>query len=97
MPRVKDQNKIQAIYEATLALVLKSGYAELNMAAVAKEADIATGTIYTYFKNKEALINQLFLFLKEEKVKLMFKKYNEKDSFYVSFQNLFLQSDSKLV
>jgi len=90
MPRIKDQNKIQAIYEATLALVLKSGYAELNMAAVAKEADIATGTIYTYFKNKEALINQLFLFLKEEKVKLMFKKYNEKDSFYVSFQKLWL-------
>ena len=55
MPRIKDENKIQAIYQATLALVLKSGYAELNMAAVAKEAGIATGSIYTYFKNKEAL------------------------------------------
>lgn len=90
MPRVKDQNKIQAIYHATLALVLKSGYAELNMAAVAQEAGIATGTIYTYFKNKEALINQLYLHLKEEKVKLMFKKYNEDDNFYVSFQKLWL-------
>jgi AcrR family transcriptional regulator len=90
MPRVKDQNKIQAIYEATLALVLKSGYAELNMSAVAQEAGIATGTIYTYFKNKEDLINQLFLHLKEEKVKLMFKKYNAEDSFYVAFQKLWL-------
>lgn len=90
MPRVKDENKIQAIYEATLALVLKSGYAELNMAAVAKEAGIATGTIYTYFKNKEALINQLYLHLKEEKVRLMFKNYNEIDNFYVTFQKLWM-------
>ncbi len=90
MPRIKDENKIQSIYQATLALVLKSGYAELNMAAVAKEAGIATGTIYTYFKNKEALINQLYLYLKEEKVNLMFKKYNENDNFYVSFQKLWM-------
>ena len=90
MPRIKDENKIQAIYQATLALVLKSGYAELNMAAVAKEAGIATGSIYTYFKNKEDLINQLYLHLKDEKVKLMFKKYNEKDNFYVAFQKLWM-------
>ena len=90
MPRVKDENKIQAIYQATLALVLKSGYAELNMAAVAQEAGIATGTIYTYFKNKEALINQLYLHLKEEKVRLMFKKFDENESFYLKFQKLWM-------
>jgi AcrR family transcriptional regulator len=90
MPRIKDENKIQAICQATLALVLKSGYAELNMAAVAKEAGIATGSIYTYFKNKEALINQLYLHLKEEKLKMMFKKYHEKDNFYESFQKLWM-------
>jgi AcrR family transcriptional regulator len=90
MPRIKDKNKIQAIYQATLALVLKSGYAELNMAAVAKEAGIATGSIYTYFKNKEHLINQLYLHLKEEKVNMMFKKYHEKDNFYESFQKLWM-------
>jgi AcrR family transcriptional regulator len=88
MPRIKDENKIIAIYEATLALVLKSGYAELNMAALAKEAGIATGTIYTYFKNKEALINQLYLYLKEEKVRQMFKQYRTADNFYLSFQKL---------
>jgi AcrR family transcriptional regulator len=90
MPRIKDENKIQAIYQATLALVLKSGYAELNMAAVAKEAGIATGSIYTYFKNKEALINQLYLHLKEEKVNLMFKKYIDNESFYLKFKKLWL-------
>lgn len=90
MPRIKDENKIQAIYQATLALVLKSGYAELNMAAVAQEAGIATGTIYTYFKNKEALINQLYLHLKEEKVNLMFKKFDDSESFYLKFQKLWL-------
>jgi len=80
----------EAIYNATLALVLKSGFAELNMAAVAKEAGIATGTIYTYFKNKKTLINQLFLHLKEEKVNLMFKKFKETDNFYDTFQKLWM-------
>ncbi|MBK7429323.1 MAG: helix-turn-helix transcriptional regulator [Saprospiraceae bacterium] len=39
---------------------MKSGYTDLRMADVAKEAGMATGTLYIYFKNKEELINTLF-------------------------------------
>ncbi|RYD79444.1 MAG: TetR/AcrR family transcriptional regulator [Sphingobacteriales bacterium] len=91
MTRAKDDFKIQIIYTATLALVLETGYTELTMAAVAKKAKIATGTIYTYFQNKEELINKLYLYLKEEKTARMFETYKSGDSFFVTFKKLWLR------
>jgi AcrR family transcriptional regulator len=88
MARSRDENKTDSIYEATLALIMDTGYAELNMAQVARRAGIATGTIYTYFKNKEELVNKLFIHLKEEKVKKMFVQFNEADSFFLTFRKL---------
>jgi TetR/AcrR family transcriptional regulator, repressor of fatR-cypB operon len=90
MARPKDESKIEVIYEATLSLVLKTGYASLTMAEVAKEAGMATGTLYIYFKNKEELINKLFIHLKEEKMKAVLKVYNPAESFFVSFKKLWL-------
>jgi AcrR family transcriptional regulator len=90
MPRVKDESKIELIYKATLDLVLNTGYASLKMADVAKQAGLATGTLYIYFTNKEELINKLFLHLKEEKIRLMFQSHQASDSFFVTFKKLWL-------
>ncbi len=88
MARLKDPSKIPLIYEATLSLILKSGYTDLRMADVAREAEMATGTLYIYFKNKEELINKLFLYLKEEKISQMFENADSDDSFFISFKKL---------
>ncbi len=88
MTRVKDDNKIARIFAATLELVLKNGYLELRMADVAKQAHLAIGTLYIYFKDKEDLINQLFIHLKSEKVSLMMQTYSAHDSFYITFKKL---------
>ncbi len=61
MPRSKDETKVIAIFDATLSVVMKTGFNGLKMADVAKKAGLATGTVYLYFKNKEALINALYL------------------------------------
>ena len=45
MSRPKDETKIEAIFEATLKLVQKSGFNGLKMADVAKAAGMATGTL----------------------------------------------------
>ncbi len=88
MARPKDPSKISLIYEATLSLIMKSGYTDLRMAEVAREAGMATGTLYIYFKSKEDLINTLFLHLKEEKIKQMFETSQPDDSFFISFKKL---------
>jgi AcrR family transcriptional regulator len=66
MPKPKDENKIEQIYKATLKLVAMEGFGGLRMGDVAKEAGMATGTLYIYFKDKQTLINALYLFLKQQ-------------------------------
>ena len=53
----KDEDKQQAIADATFALVAQVGLSGLTMAAIAREAGIATGTLYVYYKSKEELLN----------------------------------------
>jgi len=56
----KDDDKQQAIADATFALVAQVGLSGLTMAGIARQADIATGTLYVYYKSKEDLLNALY-------------------------------------
>jgi AcrR family transcriptional regulator len=88
MARPKDDSKIEAIYDATLKLVLETGFNGLKMADVAKEAKLATGTLYIYFKNKEVLINELYYHLKKSKTLKVLEVFDSKDDYEVSFKKL---------
>lgn len=90
MARHRDETKIEAIYEATLRLVLETGFNGLEMADVAKEAGFATGTLYIYFKNKEVLINELYFHLKKNKTLKMLEVFDTSDSFLVAFKKLWM-------
>ncbi|BAV09284.1 transcriptional regulator, TetR family [Filimonas lacunae] len=56
----KDDSKIEEIFEATLQLVKEHGLSGITVNMIAKKAGFATGTVYTYFENKEQLILKLF-------------------------------------
>jgi len=56
----KDDEKLRAIAAATFALVEQTGLSGLTMAAIAREAHLATGTLYVYFKSKEDLLVALY-------------------------------------
>ena len=88
MARPKDESKVEVIYEATLKLVLKTGFNGQKMADVAKAAKLATGTLYIYFKNKDVLINQLFLHLKRAKTAAVLKVYRPDDPFEEAFRKM---------
>ncbi len=88
MARPKDDSKIEAIYDATLKLVLETGFNGLKMADVAREAKLATGTLYIYFKNKEVLINDLYYHLKKSKTLKVLEVFDSKDDYEVSFKKL---------
>jgi len=91
MPRVRDDSKIDAIFNATLKLVLKTGFNGLKMADVAKAAKVATGTLYIYFKNKEQLINQLYLEIKTAKMKKLMQAYDARKPYAAVFKDLWLE------
>jgi TetR/AcrR family transcriptional regulator, repressor of fatR-cypB operon len=69
----RDEAKARDILAATLKEVEAVGLAGLSMEAVARRAKVATGTLYIYFKNKEALIDALYLATKRELAGLVFK------------------------
>ena len=56
----KDDDKLRAIAKATFVLVEQTGLSGLTMAAIAREAGLATGTLYVYFKSKEELMVALY-------------------------------------
>ncbi len=60
------KERLNQIFDATLRLTGKVGISGLKMSAIAKEASIATGTLYIYFKNKEELLNALYFKLQKE-------------------------------
>lgn len=59
-------DKREAILKSVLKLVNREGFYHLNMKNIAKEAGIAAGTIYLYFKGKEELINALYAMILSE-------------------------------
>lgn len=56
----KDEDKLRAIAEATFRLVEQTGLSGLTMAGIAREAGLATGTLYVYFKSKDELLAGLY-------------------------------------
>jgi TetR/AcrR family transcriptional regulator, multidrug resistance operon repressor len=63
--QTSDTEKKLAILNATLRLIRANGFHNAPMSLVAKEADVATGTIYHHFESKTAIIAALYAQQKE--------------------------------
>ena len=64
--RPKDEQKIEAIFAAVIKLTGSGGIAGLKMTDIAREAGVADGTLYTYFRSKEELLNSVYYQLKQK-------------------------------
>lgn len=53
-------DKRQKIMDAAVSVFAKQGFYNSTVADVAREADVADGTIYLYFKNKDDLLISIF-------------------------------------
>jgi AcrR family transcriptional regulator len=83
--------KKDAILKSVLKLVNRAGFYHLNMKDIAKEANVAAGTIYLHFKGKEELINALYQMVVSDFNKNVIHGYNSdlplKDNFYRMLEN----------
>lgn len=64
-------NKRKKIIEATQMRIHEAGFAGVSMANIAKEAGVATGTLYRYFPSKQALCTEVFRIYTEIEVSLV--------------------------
>jgi AcrR family transcriptional regulator len=65
MARLKSPEKRGAILDAAVHEIARVGLSA-STASIAKRAGVASGTLFTYFPSKEALLNELYLELKRE-------------------------------
>ncbi|HXG65522.1 MAG TPA: TetR/AcrR family transcriptional regulator [Blastocatellia bacterium] len=64
--REKSNGKYEAILRAAIKVFAKNGYYNSKVADVAREAGVADGTVYLYFKNKEDILISIFNHMTEE-------------------------------
>ncbi|MFA3781773.1 TetR/AcrR family transcriptional regulator [Melioribacteraceae bacterium 4301-Me] len=58
--RVKEGNKEKDILEAAIKVFADYGYHKAKISKIAELANVATGSVYIYFKNKESILLQIF-------------------------------------
>jgi TetR/AcrR family fatty acid metabolism transcriptional regulator len=60
--RVEKNDKYHQILEAAVRVFARQGFHQSTVSQIAKEAGVADGTIYLYFKNKDDILVQFFSF-----------------------------------
>ncbi|WP_048825953.1 TetR/AcrR family transcriptional regulator [Bacillus sp. B-jedd] len=66
----KSRPKYMQIIEAAVTVIAENGYHQAQVSRIARQAGVADGTIYLYFKNKEDILISLF----EEKMGAFIEK-----------------------
>ena len=56
----RNKPKYKQIIDAAVIAIAESGYHQAQVSKIAKQAGIADGTVYLYFKNKEDILISLF-------------------------------------
>ena len=69
----KSNNKYHNILEAAIKVFAEQGFFQSTVSQIAKEAGVADGTIYLYFKNKDDILVQFFSY----KTKQVFESFKQ--------------------
>jgi TetR/AcrR family fatty acid metabolism transcriptional regulator len=71
--QIEKNNKYYQILEAAVKVFARQGFHQSTIAQIAKEAGVADGTIYLYFKNKDDILVQFFSY----RAKQVFERFRE--------------------
>ncbi len=98
----RNRPKYKQIIEAAVVVIAENGYHQAQISKIARQAGVADGTIYLYFKNKEDVLISVF----QEKMAMFVETINEviagketaSEKLLVMFESHFkiLSADTKL-
>jgi len=98
--KLKKEEKKRKIIDAAIKIFARNGYFNSRVSEIAKEAGVADGTIYIYFKSKEELLSAIFdeaLNVFVEESKKMLEEITdpiEKLKKIVCLQNIWVQTET---
>ena len=71
--KIRSNDKYHRILEAAVKVFARQGFFQSTVSQIAKEAGVADGTIYLYFKNKDDILVQFFSY----KTKQVFERFRK--------------------
>jgi len=80
--RPKSEDKRNAILDAATRLFAERGLTAAPTSEISKQAGVAEGTLFTYFKTKDDLINALYREIKLELADAMMSDFPEEEGWY---------------
>ena len=83
-------DKKQRIILTMLELVVKQGFHATPMSQVAREANVAVGTIYHYFEKKEQIIEEIYLMIFKDFGVVLSAHLDPKDDYKKQFQTMWM-------
>lgn len=86
---VQFTDKKESIFNQTLLLIKENGFHGTPMSKIAKQSDVAVGTIYHYFPSKEVLIVDLYHYCKGKVHGYIFEKLDVISSYKERFEHVF--------
>lgn len=91
--RTRDDEKIEALFEATVKLVNEIGFVASSVSKIANEAKVSPATLYVYYKNKEDLLVSTYVAIKREMSRAALQNFDEnrpiRDTLRLVWCNLF--------
>ncbi|WP_445671284.1 TetR/AcrR family transcriptional regulator [Paenibacillus sp. FSL K6-2862] len=79
--RNRDDNKVEAIFDATIQLINEIGFSETSISKIAKRASVSAATIYIYHENKEDPLYKTYLKIKGKMSEKMFQEVDHTRTF----------------
>ncbi len=73
-------NKKELIIKSALKVFAQKGYGPVSLEEIAREAELAKGTIYLYFRDKEDLVHRTILFVLDTIEKAVRRNLNDASS-----------------
>jgi AcrR family transcriptional regulator len=88
MARPKSEDKRDAILTAAIEVLAERGLAATPTSAISKAAGVAEGTLFTYFKTKDDLVNELYREIKIEIADVLLSAYPQRANVRSKFQHI---------
>ena len=88
MARPLSDEKRSALLAAAIDLFSEDGIDATPTAAISKEAGVAEGSLFTYFKSKDGLVNALYLELKAELAQVLMHGFPREGSIAKKLKHL---------
>ncbi|MDM8523835.1 TetR/AcrR family transcriptional regulator [Desulfococcaceae bacterium HSG8] len=86
--RGKTSDKYHRILEAAVSVFARQGVHQSTISQIAKEAGVADGTIYLYFKNKDDILVQFFNYKTKQVFSLFREDVDKADNSIEKLHNL---------